>query len=1231
MENEEKISIKKSLDVAPEVINSKIKNIKYPFNGVAPNLIDKFLVVGYEQKELDIVYAFNEVEPNISINTKFKFFECQERPGIINEICYDYLKDMLDNDLILELIFPNLPQIYFLEKQYINTKKNIQEEMLLSPYSIIFSINPQDNSNSKKSYNGLAYIFYYSKEFKTAMNNLEGISYSPIAYVILSEFPYFYHFKEMCINIFMQMKKENDEIPIDIILYNVVKYCPSPINKTINLSFGAELAKSSKEKLTINEILEPLNKVFDINEEKKGIPSFFFNQLCGYPILDFNLSFIFNILPPEIICEVFIFSFLEHDIIFYSQNPEILNITMYIFSNLNYPFNDSIYYWHILSVSKESFMSGSSTFVGKTCSTLTGILGEYDSELLTTKKIREHFVLDIDNKNFFFLFQEETDEVKETMDLYTYIKNCSSEVEDYINDSQNVDKETKKKNYFKDGINLFDAIQNLMEELQRRTKKVTSVDYNMAEIKPTFLSMYQDESEAECMKANLRLQKAFFSFITQIIQKFLSILVVGDDKKSQGNESFQIFQKKEDNKDNINEEEIKKRQLAKRAGDIFKNKFRDSSKYSSFVINFCMYHDTIDLYKIPYTFTNELMYYSYVAEKNNLSEVDVFKLIDQFYGRKEMINLEEFIIKTEEDIFRIKHYNEKDLRNIFHFSFDKFSEFFNKKLRADINREQEDDRDIFIKLKSNKTNNYKKYKRNGFFLSKKLLLYYTVFSNNNYSKLKDLFKLTKCEYKKEDDELFIGRSSTNDEFWSGFEVVEKTNEHEIILNSASALINYKKKKKEKKSSIIENNENIINDSEDDNKNQIMEDINQINIDNQEKEVYIDYDSIKEKDKFKKDLIFYGGYEFMEITDVIEKYFIIERSFTSYGLIKFSLLNILAITRGIKGQKMENNKVIQLMCDFCEITKTLARKYMNIFLNIFQALIIKKIINEEKDNNCLNIIKSYFTRTNMIPTEETNNIIEKINSHRGSILPKPQNLEQKNVNQNEELEKLEIKNQFFDVKDYKKIKKYDNALKVIETIFSGKFGSNSKTINFGYKCLEDLYMELEEDNKDEKKFVPETPLSLYISTHNLLNHYLNNNFSNNKNIYRELEIDILSLMYYFKIPIIGRKWVEKYKSEREITILKDKNKDKKHDKSKNKDKKQDKDKNKDKNKDKKKDKNKDKIKDKNKDNESIKEKEKEEENKKKEISEVNNVNNIINSIIFVLEDLFNIIKESKNVN
>ena len=391
--NQDKASEKKNLENLSDDLDNKNKNIKYPFSGIAPNLIDKFLVLGYEQKIIE--YTFNHCEndaPNTDLKTRFRFFEFEERPYIVNEICNDYTKDLLDNDLILELIFPNFPEMYFLDKQYANTKKEMDEELLISNYSIIFSINPQDNSGSKKSYNGLGFIFYTPQEHKT-FDKFDGFLYVPVAYVVLSEYPYFYHFNEICRNVLVQMKKESDEIPIDILLYNVIKFAKSPINKSINLTFAAPLGiPFNNNQNDLNQILYP---IISVTKDDNRMPSMFFSQLSGYPSMDINLSFIFNLIPPELIIEVFIFSFLEHDIIFYSSRPEILNMVMFIFSNLNYPFNDSIYYWHILSVSEESFMSGSSTFVGKTCSTLTGILSEYNQEILTTKKIREHFVLDI--------------------------------------------------------------------------------------------------------------------------------------------------------------------------------------------------------------------------------------------------------------------------------------------------------------------------------------------------------------------------------------------------------------------------------------------------------------------------------------------------------------------------------------------------------------------------------------------------------------------------------------------------------------------------------------------------------------------------------------------------------------------------------------------------------------------------------------------------------------------
>ena len=1129
------------------------KKVKYPFSGVAANLIDKFLVLGYEQKVIDYTYKYLRSEDDRSdLKTRFEFFEFEERPSIINEICNDYSKDLLENDLILELIFPNIPEMYFLDKQYMNTKKEIDEELLISTYSIIFSINPQDNSNSKKSYNGLGYVFYVPIEHKTD-DKIDGMVYVPIAYVILSEYPYFYHFKEICKNVLRQMKQEHDGIPIEVLLYNIVKYLESPINKSINLTFVAPLGLPFKDKgNNLSEILYPL---YSLSQDDNRIPSMFFHQLSGYPFMDINLSFLFNLIPPEIVVEVFIFSFLEHDIIFYSSRPEILNMVMFIFSNLNYPFNDSIYYWHVLSVSQDNFMNGTSTFVGKTCSTLTGILNEYNPNVLTTSKIREHFVLDIDNKNFFFLYQEETDDVKDTINLYTYIKNCAQEADDTNNEAIRLDRETRIKNYYNDGIQLYEVIKNLMEELNRRSKKVTSTNYNEKTVKPSFLTLYEDESEMECIEANLRLQKAFFTFIAQISQNFVGILFIEDEKNREDdsvNFNISVNIKKEDD---INEEEENKRKLASKAGRIFKKKFMDCSKYSSFVINFCKFHDTIDLYKIPYTFINEFIYYSHVAVRNNLSEVDVFRLIDQFYGKRKLVSFEEIIKnngskeKDKKDKKKDKDKAEKknkesekaaiveevDIRNIYAFNFINFVEYYKDNIRGLINREQEDDKEIFTKLN---TRTYKTYRRNGFFLSNKLLNVYMNISNNNHELFTSLFKLIKCEK--------ISDPNTNK---------IHSNQNQIIISNDS---------------MDKNDENV-------NFEKILMD--------------------KNLSKLDKDLKIFGSYEFVEITDVIERHFIIERCFSSYGLIKFSLLNILAITRGFENQKIKNPKVMETICDFCNMTKSLARKYMNIFLNIFQELNFNNIIkNKMEFKRCLNIIGKYFTKSNMLPTEETTKAINTFNEKQKGEAGVPITEVKENPENNiqdiddkgeeEEMETFIKENgKFFDEKSKKK--KFDEMMKTIEAIYTGVYSSKTGINTITYKELATSYSK--QGVKEKDKFIPKTPLNLYYSSNELLNQYISNNYKSKKENYDEILLDILSLLFYFKIPTIGEKWVEHYKTERERMNVNKAVKEK-----------------------------------------NLKKKETKKEKIEEEIKEVNGLNELITTIIAILSNLIDVIqKDLKN--
>ena len=1101
-----KIDIPKS-DAVTDFINignNSIKNIKYPFNGQATNLIDKFLVFAYDQKTKEYTinnhlnYSLRE-----TIETRYCSCDFQERPNLVNEICNDFHKDLLDNELILELLFPNIPKMYYLPKSDANLKKQENDDILTQTYQIIFSLNP-DNEGSKKSCNGLGYTFYLNQEHKDQKTGeVKGYMFYPVTYCILSEFPYFMKFTDICRNIKNQLGKETDEIPIDIILYNTVKYLPSPIKHGVKLNFGATFKNSFVKSSSIKENKKndiDLNLKYSNSIKDDGIPTIKFPQLSGYPIIDINMSFIFNLLPPDIIIEVFIFTFFEHDIIFYSTRPEVLNMVMFIFSNLNYPFNDSIYYWHILSVSLNSFMTGSSTFVGKTCSTITGILNEYEPDVLTTQKIREHFVLDIDNKNFFFLYSDETEDVKKTMILHNYIKTCATILEEKNIVEKDKNKLKNNEKDFDDKVGLYSAIIDLQEELNRRYKKVTSINYNDKVEKPSFLRKYEDENEEDCIEANLRLQKAFFIFITLILQKYVQIIEVnsGDDEEDRSSSisNFKINIKKDQNQ---NDEDIQRKKLAIQAGQIFKTKFMESSKYSSFVINFIQFHDTIDVYKIPYTFISEFIYYSHVAEKNNLSEVDVFRLIDKFYGKVKRLTLDEEIknIKNkgidkekkkkeknnENNLISNKNNEKDDDSNYIYFGFDNFTNFYLNNLKNYIIREQEDDKECFYRVKKSIKNKF--FGRKGFILSNKILIKYMDYINDINNPMKEFH--------------FIDSEKEND-----LQYYEKSNER--------------------------------NDA----------------------------------DKP------FDNYELVEISEVVERHFIMERCFTSYGLIKFSLMNVLAITRFFyKGNYIKSREDIKKLCEFCKQTKSLVRKYMLIYLNIFNTLKKLFFLEENICDECTRVIMNYFNETNMLPTEAISKTLFDIKnkSSSNSIDLK----DNKNINKNIKNDPFgeggshiggATKNDYFYTDKKKSNKKgFNESLSLIETVFNGNF------VNFpmvedqkDFKFFEENYSFIKsflikklgasKDRRDKekeinkRKFDLKTPLILYRDTYNALNIYLQT-FNIEEIDFEDLYCNILCLIYYFKIPIIDDKWIENLRmhdkekdfKEKIVEKIKDKKKEK----------------------------------------------------------------------------------------
>ena len=86
--------------------------------------------------------------------------------------------------------------------------------------------------------------------------------------------------------------------------------------------------------------------------------------------------------------------------IFFSSNLELLNMVMFIMYELNYPCNDSTYFWHIVSFSKDNFVD-ENQFVGKLMVSLIGVNTSYNDDFDTSPFSKVHYIVDIDNKKIF--------------------------------------------------------------------------------------------------------------------------------------------------------------------------------------------------------------------------------------------------------------------------------------------------------------------------------------------------------------------------------------------------------------------------------------------------------------------------------------------------------------------------------------------------------------------------------------------------------------------------------------------------------------------------------------------------------------------------------------------------------------------------------------------------------------------------------------------------------------
>ena len=533
---------------------------KYPYLGYSPNLIEYFGIVGYQEEFVPtIIKEMSKTGSAIAINPF--------TPTILNSVISSIDYGITDNDLMLKQIYPNNPIL-------IKANPNEYDEQLPPPSSIIYSFCFDSTDGKKKLfYTCYGYKFYEKYKNPTKMNE---IYYVPKAFTIISQYAFYNTFHYICENLWNYIYSDVQKtLPLEIVIYSLLNYLPAPMNYNINLSIFDSLLNIKPIKL---------------------------EQLTGYPYIDFDLSEIFNLLPINLMLQIYILTFLEQKMLFFSQNLELLNMVMYIMFLLNYPINDSVYFWHIVSVSIKDFHE-ENRFVSQVMDSLLGVNALYDESIDTSAFGSYHYIVDLDNKKIILkTFELETIDEEDVNDLI--------KIQDFIDNS------------LRDRNIESTFLKNIIKELKTGVEAVLTKDINYT---PNPRNKYVNFFKIlpKTLEKNKRIQENFYNFCLNILMVFY-----------RDNELNTSFDKITNEENKLKSELIikDKNVTLTEPEKLFCEFFRDSVKYKIYYENFIQNFETMKIFKIPFMFSEEFINLKLNDIDNKaLSDISFFAIIDTLY------------------------------------------------------------------------------------------------------------------------------------------------------------------------------------------------------------------------------------------------------------------------------------------------------------------------------------------------------------------------------------------------------------------------------------------------------------------------------------------------------------------------------------------------------------------------------------------------------------------------
>ena len=647
------------------------KTKKYPFYGYSPNLIESFLIIGFDnsfknEKALEILDNKNlnqkpkkkEEEQNTESNVKLIPTFIPGRPIVLNNISTDFHDGVLNEEEIIKNMFPNNQTPIHIS--FSKTGKLEPSNQNLLFYLSADRIYEEDPGESEeKQYNSNIMFNVYGYLFWECYNVQDSKVFFPQIFVFISQYSYFKLFSYLSQNIIFRIRKNiNFEVPLEIQLYNIVNFTPSPIicDLQMDLLLNYDLLNiKSHNKPEIIKILKEkkeIKKEENVERKQNEINSMTLLQLSGYPYFDIDLSFLFGYFKFESLFTIYLFSFLEFKMFFFSSSLEFINTIMYITKFLSFPIMDNSDLGQIYTISKEAFLNKKEVIKNN----LIGINCAYDKKIEIPEAYGNHFIISHKNDSLDLYFNGDY--------LYSHIINIKNDVNDssninycnniQINDNnrnimkiirtiENTVKESEEENEnekkcrsFLEGIiltmhqSLFQCFRNIMNNDKINNNNMMSLKTIIKELNINEGNYKNfDYQYDEYREYNENILRPFFNFNLTIFKYFhdmLNLMILNRVSSSEGNYEaiYYNIQYKREDPDNLSE-----------CDKIFFDYFEKTSKFHQFFNLFMKKNLTPELSRPSMIMTEEFIN---VIEALKADErKDFAQVINCFYQNKDFI------------------------------------------------------------------------------------------------------------------------------------------------------------------------------------------------------------------------------------------------------------------------------------------------------------------------------------------------------------------------------------------------------------------------------------------------------------------------------------------------------------------------------------------------------------------------------------------------------------------